>query len=238
VKLSPNVALLTLLTGAAAFIATFVYKPAEPAYDGKPLSYWLHKYGVNTPIDSDLPEFKAERDVAEAAIRSIGTNAVPHLIAMAKCDPPSWRSTLVMRLPGWAKRFVGEWGLLQADPAGDASIGFEILGTNAQAAIPEMVKLMADKTLPVRARRATVALCYLGPGALPFMTAEMSNSPPSDRWWCASLMSTYLLPTMNSRDQLPFLLNALRNEPEPLQSAASNAVWRIAPELLTNNPAH
>jgi hypothetical protein len=234
VKLRPNLVLLLFLAGAATLIAAFILQPAEPIYAGKPLSYWLRQHDFNTPIDSDLPEFKVARDEAAFAIRSIGSNAVPWLIAMANYDPPATASTLLMRLPPWVGRLVGESGILSEDPAKYAEIGFEILGTNAQDAIPQMVQLMADKTHPLRARRAAVSLSYLGPSALPFVTPEMSNNPPSEHFFFEWLITNNLLPTVTGREQLALLRYADTPEDHP---AVSNAIWRIAPDLLTNPPS-
>jgi hypothetical protein len=235
VKPRPKVALLILLAAAAGIIAAFIHKPAQPTHAGKPLSYWLRQHWLNRGTDSDLPEWKAKRDEAESAIRSIGTNAVPHLIAMANHDPPTWTYTVLRRLPSWVGRLVGESGILDKDPARDAEIGFRILGTNAQAAIPQMARLMADKTHPHRARATAVNLSYLGPAALPFITTEMSNNPPSEHFFYEWLITNNLLPTVTSRDQLPLLLNALENPADA--TAASNIIWQIAPHLLTNTPA-
>ena len=195
VKPRQTVALLILLTGAAAIIAALIYKPAEPTYAGKPLSYWLYQHYLNTGIDSDMPELKAARDEAESAIRAIGTNAVPHLIAMAKHDAPAWKDAVLMRLPTWIRRAVGESGILDKDPARDAEIGFRILGTNAQAAIPDMLKLTADKTHLLRARRALLNLSYLGPPALPFITTEMLNNP-SEHFFYEWLITNNVLPSV------------------------------------------
>lgn len=222
---------MAAVTAAIAFIAVFI-KGAEPTHAGKPLSYWLYQYYLNKPIDSDLPEFKAARDEAESAIRSIGTDAVPHLITMATQDPDTRTYPFLRRLPTWLWHAIAESGVLDKDPSRDAEIGFSILGTNAQAAIPQMAKLMADKTHPGRARMATVSLSYLGPPALPFLTTEMSNNPSSDHFYYEWLITNNVLPTVTRRDQLP-LLNGLDN---PI--AVSNAIWRIAPELLANTPPH
>jgi hypothetical protein len=236
VKLRPNVGLLIFLAAAGVIIIASIHKRAEPTHKGKPLSCWLRQYDLNTPTDSDQPEFKAERDVAAAAIRSIGTNAVPYLVTMARHDQPAWQSTLVLRSPGWVRRFIGVSGIFSDDPGEDAAIGFMILGTNAHGAIPDIVKLMADKTHPLRARRATLDLSYLGPKALPFIATEISKNTAGEPYFYDWLLTNNILPTVTGSDQLTMLMNELDNQDDRI--AASNTISRIAPQLLTKTPPH
>ena len=44
-------------------------------------------------------------------------------------------------------------------------------------------------------------------------------------------------PATYSNEQLSVLLEIVQVQGEPFHSAASKAVWQIAPELLTNSPA-
>jgi hypothetical protein len=183
-----------LLLGAVLLVAAIcLHRRPEPEHPGRPLSYWLQLYELNTPIDSGLPEFKAARDAAASAIRTIGTNAVPFLVTMVYRNPHTW-PPFPKWVPDWSKRFIGESGILSHDPCEEAGIGFMILGTNAQRAMPDMVRLMADKTRPLRARQATLNLSYLGPGALPFITAEMSNNP-TEHFYYEWLITNNVLPT-------------------------------------------
>lgn len=81
-----------------AFIAVFwkMLPPKEPVYAGKPLSYWLMAYDMAVPKDPFAP---SEPD-AEAAIRAIGTNAIPTLLQfLQKAD-----SRMVLRFYRFTQR--------------------------------------------------------------------------------------------------------------------------------------
>src|SRR5690348_12848077 len=56
----------------------------EPVYQGKPLSVWLQNYGPNQGLATDQTAAKESDD----AIRHMGTNAIPFLLAMLdETDP-------------------------------------------------------------------------------------------------------------------------------------------------------
>lgn len=205
-------------------------------HSGKSLSQWLHQYRTSLVDAVPSPELDARRVQAEKAIISIGPNAVPTLLSWASQKEPTWQYYLPYKLRESVATFRDRHGLYGRDPFADAMAGFDILGTNASAAIPGLANLMNDPD-SFRSRLVTVALSQLGPEALPYVTAAMSRGEASQRWWYCRLLAENLLPLVNSTNQLPFLLNTIHDESEDLRNAASNAVRRIAPELLTNTPA-
>jgi len=113
---------------------------------------------------------------------------------------------------------------------------FALLSTNASPAIPSLAAIADDTNRISKANRAAVILSYLGTEALPPLLQAMSIRPSVDRGFIADEIATHLIPTIDSRRALPLLLNIVNTEGDPLKSAASNAVWRIAPDLRTTPP--
>src|SRR5260221_13991205 len=66
---------------AGTLVAVFT-RVREPEYGGKRLSEWAEELPWN-------PEEKPSE--AEDAIRSIGTNGIPYLLAWIAYEPPIWR---------------------------------------------------------------------------------------------------------------------------------------------------
>jgi len=74
-KISIAAAILVSLITAVVLVS-FRDVTNEPSYQGKPLSKWLENFfKLEPPHDPPMPE-------AQIAIRSIGTNALPHLLRM------------------------------------------------------------------------------------------------------------------------------------------------------------
>ena len=71
------IALAVLLVMLAGVIAWQVLRLREPVYQGKRLSVWLVQYGTNHWSAGRNGELDKQ---AEAAIRHIGTNAIPTLL--------------------------------------------------------------------------------------------------------------------------------------------------------------
>jgi len=86
---------LLLLAAVAALVIvgwllSGVFRAREPEYGGKRLSEWV----LMLPPDAD----PFGQTKAEVALRSIGTNAVPHLLRWIDYEPASWRLKLYEHL--------------------------------------------------------------------------------------------------------------------------------------------
>lgn len=117
-----------------SLLVTWICINREPVYEGKPLSFWL------TDRVTDL---QARRKGGEV-MRQIGTNGIPTLLRMTKARraSPLKRKLLdlaykqsFIRIREGPDAFRQHWG---------AEFGFEILGTNAVSAVPELIKICAD----------------------------------------------------------------------------------------------
>src|SRR5208337_459477 len=84
------------------------------------------------------------------------TNAVPFLLEWRRGSGPLWTAGM--------KRWDSAWLL-----------GFEILGTNASAAIPELSRAANDGGPKYEGWNATLALRFLGRDALPPLLTVLTN---------------------------------------------------------------
>lgn len=122
---------------------------SEPSYKGRTLTNWLQQYS-----DASMDETQRLAE-ARSAVLAIGARkALPKILQLAKTqdDPVStwttakteefrisffhWRSTIDSQLMGFA--------------------GFEILGTNAAPAVPELTRLLEDKKQAFTAVRCLI----------------------------------------------------------------------------------
>ncbi len=131
----------------------------EPSYAGKTLSEWLdeaqsERSGVSKQSATDAAA--GESSPATVGIRQIGDLAVPYLFARLQ-ERETWLSRARLRI---SFRFE----LVPPPPNVPhihrlAALGFEILGTNAWPAIPQLSRLLID---PNFAGQAAASLCALG----------------------------------------------------------------------------
>jgi HEAT repeat len=166
--------LLVLLAGIAAMAGgvALLTTDQKTHYQGRSLSEWLDIAGRDDGASEQ----------AKAAIRAIGTNAVPTLLTWIRHEDPNWRwrRRVVLRAvpkSAWDTRLVM---LLSGITAGDnvyrAVNAFDILGTNAVSAIPALVSLSKDTNRPHAAFYAINALSLLGPPACPHMVAALRDT--------------------------------------------------------------
>ena len=150
---------------AIVLIAFAGLRSSEPSYGGQDLRLWLVAL-QSTNL--------AQRAEAEAAVRAIGTNAIPTLL--------TWLSHLDSeqeeRLTQWLAKHGVSTGHRFSENyyRSKALCGFRALGTNSQGAVPALRALSTD---PARGFHAAVALIWASPGeaqALADMWATNANA--------------------------------------------------------------
>jgi hypothetical protein len=161
-------------------LAWEVLLPHEPVYQGRPLSAWLHD--LDTSIKERLPiervrvlmaEKQKKREVAETAIRHIGTNALPTLITMLRSKDSKPREKLFV----WStKQPISQLHLQGAsERRWRANEGFKVLGEKAEPAIPTLIEMLKDRD-EVEVPITMDALGAIGPKAfLPLINALTSQ---------------------------------------------------------------
>jgi HEAT repeat protein len=167
-----QVALAILSVALVSVIVWHGSHEREPVYQGKGLRAWLGEY-YDWGFSSSTVA-RNGRNAAEAAVRQIGTNAIPTLLDMLrKKDSP-----LVTKLiPVWSRHVARtpylpmwvafpSWYQVHAEVLNhQASMGFEILRTNARPAVPALINLYEENISPSSQNYVSRSLIAIGPDA-------------------------------------------------------------------------
>jgi hypothetical protein len=153
-------------------LLTFVFASSgqrEPTYRGQTLTYWLMKSC-----------FEGDKD-ATAAVRQIGTNALPSLTKWLLYEPSNMKARMLAaseKLP----RKIGN--PLRDFIIGDrhwkirpdlADYGFALLGPQAQPAAPELVRALNLHKKHPSYFRITAVLRYIADDSLPPLVTVTTN---------------------------------------------------------------
>jgi len=206
----------------------------EPQYQGRFLSEWLSDPQVLYP-DLELAD-----ETGKAAVRAIGTNGLPYFLEWLHYEPGqlrwiighSWVHRWVAYTPAYSNWLnpPEQWRAVYGFR------GFEILGTNAASAIPELTAMLNYTNKPNTSGRALGALCRVGPQAVPVLKAALADTNRIDRWEIAASLR-YLGNNGQSNTFLPILAELLYDHDAGVQKEATLALEEWAPHLLTNKPA-
>jgi hypothetical protein len=146
--------LAVLVVAALGGLAWLVLRPSEPSYQGRRLSEWLDRYNEAGAMDKTGP--------VSDAIRAMGTNSLPFLLAHIKhTESPLKRKFVnVVAKQHWVRLpFFG------TDPYQATSIlALHALGSNATSLCPELLKASEDTN---SYWWATMSLLAIGPTAIP-----------------------------------------------------------------------
>jgi hypothetical protein len=135
--------------------------PPEPAYNGKPLHFWLDQLvrnrmsGVPAVLNAD------KTGEAQAAIRAIGTNTIPTLIRMVRAHDFPIKHRLILLLHRQSLipvpwRSDGEYHF-------QAMVAFQILGRSASPAAPVLIDIELHDSDPAVRHAADDALFFIQP---------------------------------------------------------------------------
>lgn len=122
---------VSVLLGLVALNAYLKWGPHEPAYDGHSLSWWLKK-NVPGPRGNGVPN-------ESAAIRHLGTNALPTLLKFVRARDPDLRQRA-----HWA---------------------YVVLGPAAKPQVPELIEILTNTMFSGERVEAAHALACIGPDA-------------------------------------------------------------------------
>jgi HEAT repeat protein len=209
----------------AALIVAFT-RPREPSYDGRSLSQWLSGF------DDWSPSSPSHAEAADA-IRHMGTNSIPCLLARIRYQEPTWRRKFREALRSlnpsswwWMHQAGGSIECARAQQA------FIVLGEEAKPAVPELVRLMNDPTAPQIAKQAAEVLASLGiKDAFPPLMAVLTNPQHPARTVVAIHIPSF---GTNARPAIPALVQCLQdtNAATALFATASLGALRLEPELV------
>jgi len=177
----------------------------EPVFQGKGLGEWLK---TRRSPDGSFPNDAME------AIRQMGTNAIPALLARLVYEEPPYG----VRSP------VG--GTVNTE----AMCAFIILGEEAIPALPQL-RLLMDGTNGDIALRAMMATCGTGSNVTPFFISGLTNQFADVRNEAANYISqNFTNQFLGQRDQLAPLFVTLLDDPDEfVRGNATNELKQIAP---------
>jgi hypothetical protein len=200
-----------------------LFRQAEPEYQGVKLSQCLES-----------------RD--QVAIRHIGTNALPYLIATIRHQDSPFEKKLrafSSKLPGPVKRVLG----LQAPSvvpghtrADDAVFGFQVLGPLATPVVPELGEL-ANRVNSELAGRAIQALIGIGNAGIPGLAGVIVNPRNPNRRSVIRHISNLYLKGEDARSAVPALVRCLEDNDALVVEQAARVLGGLAVEERIVVPA-
>ena len=157
-----RIALAVLLVAIVGVIAWQVLREREPVYQGKPLSVWLEGYTPDPKDHRPLVE-QPQWKHADAAVRALGTNAIPSLLRMLRARDTPLKLTLVrlarkQRLFKISQTSAGELNMR-------ASEAFGSLGENASNSVPALIQIYEENRSEASQNAVVLALGSIGPAA-------------------------------------------------------------------------
>src|SRR5579863_6996808 len=161
--------LVVAALGGFFWLTWRVYEP-EPVYQGKTLSAWLEDCDKSRWVGTEWQE-------ANEAVRHIGTKAIPTLLdKLRRKDSP-----LSLKLLALARRqpFITIHHVPAPALNHKAAVGFEALGSAAQAAVPDLIKIFNENISAESQCETAISLGWIGPGAraaVPALAAGLTNA--------------------------------------------------------------
>lgn len=145
---SPRILLAALCCALLAGLIWLALRETEPHYKGKPLSYWLQAYdevgytissGSRSPTLGDRLKVPPSYEDLEAAMKTIGTNAIPTLLRLLRSSD----SPATQKLQQWAAR--QKWLPIHFTPAetlvAQGTYGIRFLGGQGLLTVPELMHI-------------------------------------------------------------------------------------------------
>lgn len=182
----------------AAVIAMVMWTEPEPRYQGKKLSEWLTAWNVARTGQKARPGDQAK---ACGAVRHIGTKGLPWLVRWVAYETPKWKESpprVFWKLPVRVCRWFYRRDTLRRD----ALSGFEILGTAAAPAVPELARLASGRNSDYAMR----ALSYIGEAGLPALRSVLENGREPARTQAAGYIAKLCRDGVDISSAVPALL--------------------------------
>lgn len=215
---------LALLVLAAALLLFLFFRPAppEPTHAGRPLRDWL--------VEFDHGSRTTNYAAASAAIRAMGTNALPALIRYLRLkDPPFNRQRIKLKARLKMRgRPGGEYALFWHRRAATAC---GELGEAGAPAFPAMAEAMQENQA---AQDVAFALSRMLPASAPVLTNVVATGPTIARYRAADvLLTAYSHPSIEEMARTA-LLQALQDTNAGLRATAASALkyWNKRLDLV------
>ena len=216
-KLRVRIALAGLVAVALAGFVLTTFRTTEPQFDGQPLSFWLRE------VESLPDPASARWQRAARAVRQIGTNGIPSLLAMLQMPDSQWKSQAVDWLQETVDMDLTE--TLGSIRGRRAITGFRLLGAVAAPALPRLAALATDRD-PRVSTQALAALGEIGGGqVMPTLLTVLSNGSTGTRLQAAASLGAL---RSQAGAAVPALAEMLTVADADLRLAAARALGEIA----------
>lgn len=233
------VAVIASVLVAAGLTLVFL-RDSEPRYHDIPLSEWLallRSYelrGVSQYILLDATREVPGRDTlgpqAGEAIRQIGTNAFPSLIAWMNVRQSPWKlkfAAILLKFPSPVRpKKLPAW-LVSANDYDRASLaytGFRALGPIAAPAIPDVAQIACDPSR-LGSGSAVHVLVHIGKPAVPELARLLSTNVTNVTRKDVLMGLGYLGP--NAAESVPAIITCLKQPDETIACLAASTLARI-----------
>ncbi len=146
----------------------YVFAPGELTHEGRTLDEWLEAL-VGRQTSPTTEE-------ARVALKALGDNAMPELIAMLRARDSELKEQLELigRLQPWFNVSFGRASTKRAK----AIVAFKVLGPAAAPAIPDLQHALETCENP---KDVAEALTQIGPEAVPALRESLSSEDPNVR---------------------------------------------------------
>ena len=221
---------------ATMFLVLFAHRspprPAEPTYQGKPLSYWAEQTWVQ--------DLRGRRGVQ--ALRAIGPEAVPFLLDDFK-TPDSFLRRLYRNawpcLPGFLQRAIGP---PNPDPGENMLISHVCfnLGVLGPAAVPKLTMALNDRHLDVRLACMWTLLDLKQEAAIAPRINRLLADPNAEVRICAALALGRFQP--DDTNSIPLLIDGLKGagvrviQVDEVRMQAAEVLGRMGPKAQAAAP--
>jgi HEAT repeats len=202
----------------------------EPVHQGKPLSAWLDAYSKSLYSQEEDGIDTAEEQLGQqAAIRQIGTNAVPHLMKMLLTKDSGIKSNAIILFK--KQSFVPTHLRTDFEYHNMALAGFQALGPIAKPAVPAMIDLLND---PYYRFGAALYLGRIGPAAsnaVPMLLPWLDEEDVALRFSAANALGGI---GRGTQEAAPALLKHLKDPNEFVRDSVLLALGKLhaEPELV------
>jgi hypothetical protein len=205
----------------ACTVIAYLKREQEPSFGGKRLSEWIEAYNNRWA--------REEAEKAKEAIRQIGTNALPYLLARMDYEPTwNFEGRIIQKLPPALRdsRVVAKLDRMSDRAqrrAYNSLNAFMVLGPVAAPAIPELVQRINLTNSRVRKDIAGIAISSAGPAAFASLLEMISGPAHTENDalpnWVGSMGT-------NARPIIPVLIDRLHHTNALVATLAAETLGR------------
>ena len=222
-----------LVAAAVAAIIALSIPDDEPTYKNRILSEWVKAYAdaYEIAFKANKPEIASSSEAAQA-LREMTPTALPTLIQWIRYEKPAsvdYIQRFVSRTIGSDNKLVTLMGKKE-NRTWQALGVFEILGTNAAPAIPQLSNMVLNAKHPDAALNALQAMSSTGKAGTQTMLALFHNpTNPRRRATLVTLRLCYIAdPDVHDRELIAQEIRNCLNDPDvTIRRAATNILSRM-----------